>query len=553
MKKIFLILLFTFSFSSSVYAACWGSKPYWYDRPVGNCAYGESKRWNDSKNVLQCLSRSVFEVACSPTISDDDLCRGEALQFFEGVFYTCNAGNFTPIESLENGYFDDQGNMGCNDNFSLTGVGNGIPACMPNPPNGTYDDNDDLVCNQGYFNDNGSCSPTNDGNNTDPNANPDGSCKDGYSPTLNGCQTVSTGGDSGSGSTGGDSGSGSTGGDSGSGSTGGDSGSGSTGGDSGSGSTGGDSGSGSTGGDSGSGTTGGGSGSGSTGGDSGSGSTGGDSGSGTTGGGSGSGSTGGTGGDTENVDNVSTAAYTCNDGGKSITTSSGLQSCDRTCEEVGLITDSDSNCKTSSTCPEGQYQAGINYLTNTPICYDLTATDTNNKLLAKIVDNTSLNKNSNTQLGSINTNINKSNVYLKNIDTNLSNINDDTFKDNTTSTSLKTEAESNKSLLTDIQTAYTNVTTAFSTLQTNYNDLKSFIDGKKLENNTINISSITLAKNNITVFGKTQRMDCFFNQDLNALFAPISPFITFFLNISFVYLSIKLFMNYALANRGGIV
>jgi hypothetical protein len=65
---------------------------------------------------------------------------------------------FKFVPDSGNGTFKD-GHLNCDSGYSATGVAAGIPACMPNPENGTWDDNDDLICNEGYAknNDNNTC------------------------------------------------------------------------------------------------------------------------------------------------------------------------------------------------------------------------------------------------------------------------------------------------------------------------------------------------------------------------------------------------------------
>jgi hypothetical protein len=519
MKKILLLLITIISFSFA--DMCNQTVRYvGYSGPEhspDSCPSGSSFLGNvrsGSVWVSKCLMSLTSQVVCGT--------RDAPLPVVDGKVCFYDTDNNQQCETPPpNGSIDENGNYSCNSGYSLVGQ-----ACYENPANGYYDPFGEKQCNEGYF-PTGSSNLLNACMNTPyiPENN-DGSCPSGWTLSNDGSCFPPTSGDSGSGSTGGDSGSGSTGGDSGSGSTGGDSGSGSTGGDSGSGSTGGDSGSGSTGGDSGSG---------STGGDSGSGSTGGDSGSGSTGGGSGT-STGGTGGDTENVDNVSTAAYTCNDGGKSITTSSGLQSCDRTCEDIGLITDENSMCKTSASCPEGQTQAGINYLTNTPICYAL-STDPNLKnsetLLAKIVENTSKNQNSNTQLGSINKNIISTNGKLEAVKGGLSAI-------NTNITGVKDNIASTNGLLEGIGTILTDMVTPMS--DEKQSELQTKIESKLTTtlNDTFtkysNVlgfgSSYSNAPDNITVtlFGKVYTLI-----DFSLLDDYVSIIRTLFLSLAYLY------------------
>ncbi|QKF67041.1 hypothetical protein AVENP_1489 [Arcobacter venerupis] len=136
---------------------------------------------------LTCPNSPIY-----PNVANDSFC------------YSNDGDNVTCINSLENGSFDDDG-IRCNSGHSLTGMGAGIPACMPNPENGTWDDNDDLQCNEGYAknNDNNTCEPSS-GNNTggvDTNPNNtwqkalDESKANGtYSVSNNGTQNFTVGG-----------------------------------------------------------------------------------------------------------------------------------------------------------------------------------------------------------------------------------------------------------------------------------------------------------------------------------------------------------------------
>lgn len=120
-----------------------------------------------------------------------------------GVVRQCGAGIASP--ALEGALDYKDGLLKCGAGYSLTGVANGIQACMPNPENGTWDDNDDLVCNEGYAknNDNNTCEPSS-GNNTggvDTNPNNtwqkalDESKANGtYSVSNNGTQNFTVGG-----------------------------------------------------------------------------------------------------------------------------------------------------------------------------------------------------------------------------------------------------------------------------------------------------------------------------------------------------------------------
>ena len=91
---------------------------------------------------------------------------------------------------------------------------------------------------------------------------------------------------------------------------------------------------------------------------------------------------------------------------------------------------------------------------------------------------------------------------------------------------------------------FDNVTTSFENAKNNYEYMQDFISGKQSEYHSLNLHSVQLPVTNLTIFGKTQQFTCFFNQDLYSLFSTIRPFITFFLTIYFVYLSIKIFFNF---------
>ena len=94
----------------------------------------------------------------------------------------------------------------------------------------------------------------------------------------------------------------------------------------------------------------------------------------------------------------------------------------------------DITCFTDTKCPDRETKTGTNGITGEPFCHklsndtDLTKSET---LLSKIADNTSLNKNSNTQLGNINSNVIRTNSKLEAvkgglsiIDTSINNMSD---------------------------------------------------------------------------------------------------------------------------------
>jgi len=322
-------------------------------------------------------------------------------------YMTCEDNNYIDHDSPENGNYElgDNGDIGlkCNDGFQ--NINNSECYEIPENSSGVDPETKKPNCNVAYIEENGFCIP-------DDTRNPNGTCKDGYHIELNNPQCVAdstppddnnnNGGSTGGGDTGDDNNSGSGGSNN-------DSTGGTGGGTSGGGSS---SGSGDTGDDN----------------SSSGGSSGGSGNDGDTVGSSNDGSngTGGSGsGETPLFDPYDSyvpeppsedTGFMCSDNGISLKNDNGFYTCDRICEQIDMITNTQtSKCIAKTSCKDGEIQTGTDLLGN-PICWqsgDNTENNTIEGLLADIKNNTKLNKNSNTQLGNLNNKVNSTNAKLE--------------------------------------------------------------------------------------------------------------------------------------------
>lgn len=132
---------------------------------------------------------------------------------------------------------------------------------------------------------------------------------------------------------------------------------------------------------------------------------------------------------------------------------------------------------------------------------------------------------------------------LDNSDFFKSSINDAFFDDDTNVVKLHSSVQTMKDNQGLIMSTVENITDAFNSATGNYEALKAKLEGKTLENSFSVPQAVNLPVINLRVFGIDTQMTCFFNQDLYALFSGIRPFITFMLNVYFVYASIKIYFN----------
>jgi hypothetical protein len=189
---------------------------------------------------------------------------------------------------------------------------------------------------------------------------------------------------------------------------------------------------------------------------------------------------------------------------------------------------------------------------------NLKYTNDNLELLNKNAIASNINTNSLNQTGmGIKTGVDSLNTTLKSIDENIKKdgeksdkisegVDDAMFNETASKGLLSSIGEDYDNMLASAKQAYENVTETFENVKDNYQNLKDFIDQKKSLNQTLNLHSVSLPTSTLTVFGQSQKYTCFFNQDLQSLYAPIRPFVIFIMNIYFMFFSITFFMRYAL-------
>jgi hypothetical protein len=192
MKKILLLLILisSFAFSETCYygsvASYTGATAYLKQRDPHYVGHSVS-----SSNVWTYYVWQRNSYTCGTTPPASNNCINGTFTNGQGIVYNCENGQVY----LENStYNPETGETSCNSGYSMTGTSLGIPACMPNPENGTWDDDDNIQCNQHYH------------------KNEDGSScviDDGWNPPID-VDTGTSNGDGGIGGTG-DTGSGSTG------------------------------------------------------------------------------------------------------------------------------------------------------------------------------------------------------------------------------------------------------------------------------------------------------------------------------------------------------
>jgi len=194
---------------------------------------------------------------------------------------------------------------------------------------------------------------------------------------------------------------------------------------------------------------------------------------------------GGTGGGTTpdtDTDNGSNTPFLCDDGGISTDYyTPGMQTCDRTCESIGLVTGDNNKCISTLSCPEGEVQTGTDLLGN-PICYALnTETDLNKigSLLDSIKTNTSFNKTNNTQLGNLNNNTITTNAKLEAVKGGLAIINTSVTQTNAKLEAIKGGQALNNTALTNINDSTQANTGLLNGIGTILSDMVSPINTEK--------------------------------------------------------------------------
>jgi hypothetical protein len=203
MKKIliFLFLVYSYSFSDTCYygsvASYTGATAYLKQSDPHYVGHSVS-----SSNVWTYYVWQRNSYTCGTTPPPSSNCINGTFTNGQGIVYNCENGQVY----LENStYNPETGETSCNSGYSMTGTSLGIPACMPNPENGTWDDNDDLVCNEGYAknNDNNTCELSSGNNTGGVDTNPNNTWKKAldeakangsYSVSNNGTQNFTVGG-----------------------------------------------------------------------------------------------------------------------------------------------------------------------------------------------------------------------------------------------------------------------------------------------------------------------------------------------------------------------
>ncbi len=167
MKKLLFLLITIFSFNSSLFADTCDAGTY----PVYN--------WTSTVSLTNYTKTGTYRVG--PNLARVAVVgggyQGRTLYYYtKSVYYNCVALDTPPTSSdyqetannetcsvingqlvcIENGNYQN-GELSCNNGFSKVGEAIGVRQCLPNPENGTYDDNSDLICNAGYYNNNGTC------------------------------------------------------------------------------------------------------------------------------------------------------------------------------------------------------------------------------------------------------------------------------------------------------------------------------------------------------------------------------------------------------------
>jgi len=200
MKKILLILISIYTFSNSAYldlqtfsnelsnkSCSTISGPN--GRTAGSVVY--SSTYSNISNSLEYeiygLGLTVIFKNCTTvnTTTNPDanvgICQGGNITNGDFV-YICNGSDYIPFPAVENGTYDNEGNVVCNPNhFNQDGF------CVANPSNGYFDEAGNLQCNSPYVNTDNSCT-------LPPNTNEDGTCMDGsYKDLLtNTCKPTET-------------------------------------------------------------------------------------------------------------------------------------------------------------------------------------------------------------------------------------------------------------------------------------------------------------------------------------------------------------------------
>jgi hypothetical protein len=167
MKKILLLLILisSFAFSETCYygsvAGYTGATAYLKQRDPHYVGHSVS-----SSNVWTYYVWHRNSYTCGTTPPASNNCINGTFTNGQGIVYNCENGQVY----LENStYNPETGETSCNSGYSMTGASLGIPACMPNPENGTWDDDDNIQCNQHYHkNEDGSGCVLDDGWNDIP-------------------------------------------------------------------------------------------------------------------------------------------------------------------------------------------------------------------------------------------------------------------------------------------------------------------------------------------------------------------------------------------------